>query len=161
MRNFAAVGPECVRTLKSKRIFESAIQRTVQLRPKSKNSPKPSRIHWRLPVCIELHSPECHNGVRAMAPSAALDPIPLKGMGPWVRSLGRKSYGHCSPPHILHINQSLFNFTRTFYFWSDACSIRKKPLFRDSNRAVGRTTLTQTKKRYRWIALIKGFMLST
>ena len=82
MRDLAAVGQECSRTLKSEKIFNFDIWRTTQLRPKLeivRNSQKQQKQPGH--VCA-----------RAMAPRAALDPNPLKGVYTWAIPLGRTSY---------------------------------------------------------------------
>ena len=88
VRDLAAVGQECIRTLKSERIFESDIWRTTQRRAELENDPKSQETA----NTSDSLSKNGHFGARVIAPSAALDPIPLKGI--WVIALGRESYRH-------------------------------------------------------------------
>jgi hypothetical protein len=49
-----------------------------------------------------------------MAPWRRHGPIPLKGMGPGVISVGRNSYSH-SPPLLAHQTNKIV-FTKAYYF---------------------------------------------
>ena len=56
-----------------------------------------------------------------MAPWRRRGPIPLKGMGPGVISVGRNSYSH-SPPLLAHQTKKIV-FTKAFYFGMGASTI--------------------------------------
>ena len=111
VRNLAAVGQECIRTLRSERIFKNSNRRTFQTRSKLENDSK---------------SQEMANTSDSLSKMAILARAPWR---PQRRStqfhLKASTYGSYlwpervigTRPHFLHISQSLLVFTKTFDYW--------------------------------------------